>query len=330
MTRTPTALVIGATGHLGQAVTRDLLSRGYRVTATSRRALHPALSRLDVDVRCGDADDPGHLDAWIEGHEVVVDAAAPNPLSLFVGDERAGADPLAYARRRTAALLAAVNRHDAQLGFISSFTTLPHGGDALAALESRWRHGAYPYFRVKQLMEDMVLAAARTGTRAVVVNPAACLGPWEYKPEGSSFTRLVLSQRLPAAMRHVINVIDVRDVAASLHAALVARRHGVQIPLAGHNIAVDELARRISRLAGVPAPTFAMDSRSSAIAAFWMEAAYAMTGRTAPNVWRAVPLIADAWPMHASAEQRALGVRIRPLDETLHDAVRWHLDDHER
>lgn len=325
MTRKRTVLVIGATGHLGQAVTRECIARGYRVTATTRRTAHPALAGLDVTVACGDADHPGQLDAWIAGHDVVVDAAAPNPLSLFVADDRAGHAPFAHAHRRTAALLESVARHDVQLAFISSFTTLPRAGTALAALESQWRHGVYPYFRVKQLMEDMVLAAARTGVRAVALNPTACLGPWEHKAVGSSFVRMVLTQRLPAAMRHVINVIDVRDVAAGVLAALDARRYGIQIALCGHNIAVDELARRIGRLAGVAAPTFVADPRLAAVTAFWMETAWAMTGRAAPDVWRAAPLIADAWPMERGAEQRALGAPIRPLDDTLRDAVRWHL-----
>ena len=91
-----------------------------------------------------------------------------------------------------------------------------------------------------------------------------------------------------------------------------------------------ELARRISRLARVPAPAFVADARGTAVTAFWMEAAWAMAGRAAPDVWRAAPLIADAWPMERGAEQRALGVSVRPLDETLRDSVRWHLDHHRR
>jgi dihydroflavonol-4-reductase len=219
-----------------------------------------------------------------------------------------------------------VQRHRAQLAFVSSFTTLPRPETAFAAMESRWRQGTYPYFRVKRVMEAMVLDAARHGVPAVVVNPAAFMGPWQYGTARSSFVRMVLAEQLPAVMHHVINVIDVRDVAAGVHAALAARRYGVQIPLAGHNIAVDELAHRISVIAHVHPPAISTDPRVTAVAAFWVEAALALTGNAAPDAWRSVPLIADAWPMEHSAEQRALGVRVRPLEDTLRDAVRWHLD----
>ncbi|MDB4888497.1 MAG: NAD-dependent epimerase/dehydratase, partial [Gemmatimonadetes bacterium] len=302
----------------------------HRVTAATRQHAPAALDRLDVSVARGDADVPGQLDAWIEGHDLVVDAAAPSPLHLFISERGAKRDSLAHARRRTQALLDAIARHGAQLAFISSFTTLPRDDNALASFESEWRRRVYPYFRVKQLMEDMVLHAARNGVPAVVLNPSAFLGPWELGAGRSSFVRMVMEQRLPATMRHVINVIDVRDVAALIHAAVAARRYGVPIPLAGHNIAVDELARRIADIAGVQAPLLSTDTRATVVAVFWVENALALARRDAPDAWRAAPLIADAWPMERGAEQRALGVRIRPLDDTLRDAVRWQREHRDR
>jgi dihydroflavonol-4-reductase len=324
MTRTKKAIVLGATGHVGQAVVRELIERRYRVTAATRQRAPVALDGLDVSIVRGDADAPGQLDAWIAGHDLVVDAAAPSPLNSFVSERTVQRDSLAHARRRTQALLDAVARHGAQLAFISSFTTLPRMGNVLASIEAEWRRDIYPYFRVKQLMEDMVLHAARDGLSAVVVNPSAFLGPCELGAQRSSFVHMVMERRLPAAMRHVINVIDVRDVAALIHAAVAARRYGARIPLAGHNIAVDELARRIASIAGVPAPLLSTDTRATVVAALWMENTLALTGGQPPDAWRAAPLIADAWPMEHGAEQRALGVRIRPLDDTLRDAVQWH------
>jgi dihydroflavonol-4-reductase len=330
MTRTKKAIVLGATGHVGQAVVRELIERGHRVTAATRQHAPAALDGLDVRVARGDADTPGQLDAWIEGHDLVVDAAAPSPLHLFISERGAQRDSLAHARRRTQALIDAVARHRAQLAFVSSFTTLPRDGNALPSFESEWRRRVYPYFRVKQLMEDMVLHAAGDGLPAVVVNPSAFLGPWELGADRSSFVRMVVDRELPATMRHVINVIDVRDVAALIHAAVTAHRYGVRIPLAGHNIAVDELARRIARIAGVRPPLLSTETRATVVAAFWVENALALTGREAPDAWRAAPLIADAWPMEHSAEQRQLGVRIRPLDDTLRDAVRWQREHRDR
>ena len=325
MTRRKGAVVLGATGHVGQAIVRELLARGFRVTAATRQHAAPSLAGLKVRVAQGDADAPGQFNRWIEGHDIVVDAAAPHPLSIYVPDGREEQDPVTYARHRTRAMLDAVARHGARLVFIGSFTTLPRHDTGLAAIEARMRRSVYPYFGVKQLMEDMVLDAAHAGLPALILNPSAFLGPGDSKPEDSSFARMVMARRLPVTMSHVINVIDVRDVAANVCAALAARRYGVRIPLAGHDIAVDDLARRIATLAGVAPPGMSSSTRVAAIAAFWGEFALSMAGRAAPHALRAVPLIADAGPMEHSTEQRALGVRIRPLDETLRDTVHWHL-----
>ena len=70
-------LVLGASGHIGQAVTRELAARGYRITAATRQPALPDLADLGVTVARGDAGDPGQLDEWVAGHELVVDAAAP-------------------------------------------------------------------------------------------------------------------------------------------------------------------------------------------------------------------------------------------------------------
>jgi dihydroflavonol-4-reductase len=325
MTLAKNVVVLGASGHIGQAVTRELAGRGCSVTAATRRTAIPELAALGVTVAPGDADAPGQLDRWVEGHDAVVDAAAPHPLSIWVPDEPVEHDPVRYASHRTHALLGAVSRHGAQLAFVSSFSTLPHPQTGLPARETSTRHRLYPYFRVKQMMEDIVIASAREGLPVVVVNPSACLGPWDNKREESSLVQMVLAERLPSVIRHVVNVIDVRDVATGIVAALEAKRYGVPIPLAGHNIALDVLVCRIAELGGVRPPAFVTNARLTAVAAYWGELAFAALGRPAPHALRAVPLIADSWPMEPSAEQLALRVSIRGLDETLRDTVRWQL-----
>ena len=104
----PKTLVLGATGHVGQAIVRALIARGHPVTATTRRTRPPSLAHLAADIATGDADDPNQLDRWVAGHDWVVDAAAPHPLNVFVPDEPAERDPVPDARTRLAALWAAV------------------------------------------------------------------------------------------------------------------------------------------------------------------------------------------------------------------------------
>jgi nucleoside-diphosphate-sugar epimerase len=320
------ALVLGATGHIGNAIARDLLDHGYRVTAATRQQRPEALADLAVEIVRGDADRPGQIAAWVRGHDLVIDAAAPYPLNVFVAAAPPERAPLEYARRRMGTLLDAVSRHDAALGYVSAFTTLPRPDSEgiLAAIEARARRLVHPYFIVKATMEEMVLEAARSGVRAAIFNPTACIGPWDRRPRELCVVPLLMTGQVPAIVARVVNVIDVRDVAAAVRAALERHRFGAPIPLAGHNSRTDALATRVCNLAGVPAPRLHVSARLAAGAALWGEAAWAFVGRPSPLPTIVLLLILDGYPMRPSAEQRALGAMPRPLDETLRDSIAWY------
>jgi nucleoside-diphosphate-sugar epimerase len=317
-------LVLGATGHIGQAVVRHWLERGHAVTAATRQANPRALAGLPVRVVQVD-EDFSRLREVAAGHNVLIDAAAPHPLGPAVKGSDIWQRVIDGAARRTECVLDAARVHALQVGFFSSFTTLPRQESAVRSREAAWRRSAYPYFEAKVTMERMMLEAARGGMAVAVVNPAACLGPWEYRPDTSSLVPLVLAGRLPVVMNQMSNLIDVRDVAAALELALRHECYGRPIPLAGHNLTPAELVSRIAAIGGRRgASPVAVPTLWASAAGLWAEMAYAAMGRPAPDEWRAVPLIGDNFPMARSAEQEAIGVTIRPLEDTLRDAVAFH------
>jgi nucleoside-diphosphate-sugar epimerase len=321
--------VLGATGHLGQAVVRHALECGHAVTAASRQPDPIALRGLDVTITRMD----GGFSTLAEvsaGHDVLVDAAAPYPLELCVPGSPAWRQVIDGAVARTRRVLDAARRNRLRLVFISSFTTLPRAPfpnleSPLGAMETAWRRSAYPYFEAKEAMERTVMAAAEEGLPAVIVNPAACLGPWEFRADDSSFVRLVMARRMPLVMDHMLSVIDVRDVAEAIERALALEIFGRPIALAGHNLSLLEVARQIVALDGagglMPA---AADARAAALTAFWTSATFAAFRHTTPDVWRAVPLAADGFPMVPSPEQIAMGFDLHPLWVTLRDAIAFH------
>lgn len=318
------ALVLGGTGHLGHALLRELVARGYRVDALSRRPRPPILEGLDVRVIQGDADVPGTVEAHIAEGGVVVDAAAPYPLHLEVS-WRGGSDPVQAAVARTERLLEATAQKDATLVFISSFTTLPRPAGVVGEIEARMRRAAHPYFATKEAMEAAVLAACRRGgARAVVVNPTTCLGPWDAKPRSLCYLPLLLSGEIPATAVHAVNVVDVRDVARGAIAALEAELFGQPILLAGHDIRADHLSARACQLAGKRPPLFRASTRATATAFYWTELLFEAMGRRAPFPSLPALLLCEARATGLGDAQRALGVLPRPLDETLRDAIEWY------
>jgi dihydroflavonol-4-reductase len=309
---------------LGQAVVRHALARGHAVTAASRQPDPAALRGLDVTISCVDGE-LRNLTELSAGHDVLVDAAAPYPLDPCVPGSLAWRQAVEVSMQRTLRVLDAVRRNGLRIAFVSSCTTLPRPESPLGAMESAMRRSMYPYFDAKVAMERAVIAAAAEGLPAVIVNPAACLGPWEFRAEDSSFVRLVMRRRLPLVMDHTLSVIDVRDVAEAIESALRLELFGRPIALAGHNVTMVDLARQICELdgAGGMAPA-GCDSRMASLAAFWTSASFAAFNRIAPDLWRAVPLVADGFPMSPSPEQVSMGLNLRSLSSTLRDAISFH------
>ncbi|HEY0475879.1 MAG TPA: NAD-dependent epimerase/dehydratase family protein, partial [Kofleriaceae bacterium] len=157
------ALVLGASGHVGNAVVRELVARGCAVTAARRgRTAARNLAGLPVTDALGDADDAATLDRWVGGHDLVVDAAAPYPLTLAADRASHAAET---AARRAAVLVEAVARHRADLVHVGSFVTRL-GADAAGVPRDpgqRLDAALHPYFAAKRAGEAVFAAAARAG-----------------------------------------------------------------------------------------------------------------------------------------------------------------------
>lgn len=87
--------VLGATGHVGAAITAELSRRGHAVTAIARNvaAITPAQG---VVAQAGDASDPAALAPLLAGHDAVISALRHDiaPSVLISAVKQAGVDRL--------------------------------------------------------------------------------------------------------------------------------------------------------------------------------------------------------------------------------------------
>jgi dihydroflavonol-4-reductase len=318
-------LVLGGTGHLGNAIVRELLARHCTVTIVNRHGKATA-NTTDLPVRfvAGDLSSLEKIGDWMPGHDVVVDAAAPYPFQLLGGDSEAEQQPLAHAERRTTALLNAAQHHQARIAYVSSFTTQIRSDQVFARWRAQMLRPLHAYFTVKSHIETRILAAARNGLAAVVVNPTMCLGPWELKPRALCLIPRLLRNEVLVSTSHMLNVIDVRDVATGLVAALEHERYGEPIVLSGHNITSDELFGWICRLGETRPPRFSAPASLSAFASYGIELGFAVMGQPSPVPSLVVALLCEHQWLSPSIAQRELGVVPHPLSGTLRDAIAWY------
>ena len=316
--------MLGGTGHLGNAFTRLLLDEGHDVTIGCRRDVARAnLEGLDVATLAGDDRRRGQMDRWLRGHDLVIDAAAPYPIRLFDRD-KSRKDLEREALDRCRRLIDALQKREAELVYISSFTTLPMQPSWQARLQSAMIRGSHPYFEIKAAIERQIIASAGQGLRAVVINPTVCLGPWDAKPTKSCFVAAVARGDLLGVTQQTMNIIDVRDVAELGLKALAAKEFGRPIALSGHDIELASLVREICRLAGRRPPEIRTSSRLAAVGAYWTDVMFGAFGQSSPVPSLPFLLLCECRAMSPSPVQQKLDHQPRPLETTLKDALGWY------
>ena len=319
------ALVLGGTGLIGNAVVRELASRGYHVTALSRRPTPPAnLADLAVDYVCADLDSDVPIEDRLADYSIVIDAAAPYPLHLFAGF--AGRrQPIDAAARRSDRLLDALMGRDVRFGYIGLTTqrgrTEQHG---VYGLQQALAHRIHPYFAVKQVIERKVLDAISRGLRAAIVHAPACIGPWDLKPRQQCWIPALIDGQILATPQQRLNVIDTRDVAASIVTAIEQKRYGEPIPLSGHNTTVEELFGLVCDTAGVAPPMWKTPASLWVLPSLWAELALAAVNRTSPVPALVPILLSEQEWREPEATQLELEVAPRPLVDTVKDTIDWY------
>ncbi|WP_329137382.1 NAD(P)-dependent oxidoreductase [Streptomyces sp. NBC_01476] len=246
-------LVTGAAGHIGGHVTRELLAAGHQVVLTD---LLPVREPGAERVHTGDLQDPGLVDAAMDGVTAVVHLGAvphpnvPDPSALFAHNcltahrvfEAAGR---AGVRRVVAASsMAAVGLAWSPEPLSPAYVPLderhptlvrdPYGLSKLvleevaATAHRRWGLESvcmrFPFTGAGDRLDGFLAACAR--------DPAAQrhdLWGWLHTADAATAVRLALEAELDGC--HVVNVAAADTTSALPTAELMARHHpGVPVP----------------------------------------------------------------------------------------------------
>ncbi len=315
------ALVIGAGGHVGNAIARALLAAGWTVTACGRRRT-PPLNLRNLPLTYVEA--PGQLDRWIDHHDLVVDAAAPYPMELIFPGVEPKQAPFAAAEVRTARIIEAIKRHDVTLVYVGSFISQVAPRTAAQRLRARLIRWTLPYFEVKELIESRLLDASRRGLRVILLNPTYCLGPWDLHDRRVCTIPLLLSGEIPGWITQMLNVVDVRDLAAAALRALATERFGEPLLISGHQISTYDFYSLICRLGGVKTPRFATSATLAMIGSYLLEMGYSVLGQQTPIITAGMMMATAIDYLETGSALKGLGIVPRPLSETVRDAIEWY------
>ncbi len=319
-----TALVTGASGHVGANLVRHLLARGERVRVLVHR-VSSALEGLEVERVSGDVRDPQTLARACSGVTVVYHLAA---MISIVGDPQG----LVHETNANGALNVARACLEAGVGrlvhcsSVHAFDLRDDGREVnegtQRVTETGARHNAYD--RSKALGEAAVRATIAEGLDAVIVHPTGVLGPHDYGPSRMGQVLLDLyHQRLPAVVDGGFDWVDVRDVSAALHAAAAVGRTNESYLVSGHYHSIAEVAKVASGVTGVASPRLVVPmglaSLAAPVATYWSR----LVGREPLFTGESLEALRANPRLDNSKAQRELGLRPRPLTETVRAAYAW-------
>ena len=318
-------LVTGGGGFIGSHLVNQLIAAGERVRVLEEPRAevgHLPLDAIELrrgDIRCveevrdavRDCRQVYHLAAnphlWTrqpDDFEAVNHQGTRNVLNESL---RAGAERVLYTS--TESILAGTQAR----------------GQTVEKLRLNGEKMVGPYCRSKLKGEQEAFRLADAGAPVIVVCPTLPIGPGDHHLTPPSRMTLAFCQgKLPAYLDCEFNMVDVRDVATGMRAAMRKGHPGVRYLLGGVNLRLIEWLTIVGRLAGRRAPRWKVPYPAALLVAYASEwVADHCTGQMPLATVTGVKLTRHSMHFEAEKSRQDLGLASRGVEESARDAIAW-------
>ena len=327
----PVAFVTGATGLLGNNLVRELLAQGWHVRALARlpEKAGRQLAGLKVEIVTGDMlNVPAFADA-LRGADVIFHTAAYFR-DAYKGGRHRNALYNTNVEGTRALLEHAYGAGVRRLVHTSSVAVL-YGAPGQVIDESMLRkeQDADDYYRSKILADRAVLDFLdhHADFWAAMVLPGFMHGPGDCGPTMAGQTMLDVAQgRLPGIPPGSVSVVDARDVAQAMILANAKGRRGERYLAAGRHMTMAELLPLIAQAMQARTPTRRIPLWLLHLLAAGNELVARLLRKPVLLSWAIARNIAnenDRSRYNPAKSERELGLRFRPVEETLRDTAAW-------
>lgn len=314
--------VTGASGHLGINLVHELLANGTEVRVLSHRN-NTGLENLDIEIMHGDILDVDSLRHVFKGMDRVFHLAGY--ISLLTGDWAAcSAINIEGVRNVVSACRdSGVKR----LVHFSSIHALRQEPFNLPVDESRPfvdMKKAPAYDRSKAAGEQVVRQAFKEGLDAIIINPTAIIGPYDYRPSHTGQAIIQMgNSKLPMLIEGGFDWVDARDVVEGAIKAADTAPAGSRYLLSGHWLSLKGLAEMVTANTGARMPALTCPMALAKACAPLITYSSRLIGKRPIYTSGSLKAVISNREIKHDRATAELGYNARPLEETIRDTVQW-------
>ena len=316
-------LVTGGGGFIGQHLVSALVARGRQVRVIDLRP--PTCALPEVQYVVGSVLDPSLMDESLRDVEQVYHLAGlpgmwiPRKSDFHAVNYSGTETVIAAARKRGVGRFLHCSTESILFRYLPSDDATAE--DTLLPVDNM----PGPYTRSKMLAEKLALQAAASGFPVVIGTPTMPIGSHDHNlTPPTAMLRHFLSGRIQLYLDFVVNVVDVRDVAAGLVLAMEHGRIGHRYILGGESISLKKILRLVAAISGrrnLPLPVHsAMAEKAAAMLEFIADH---VTHRPPSGTAEGVRIALRATALSIEKAQRELGYAPRPIELALRETIAY-------
>jgi dihydroflavonol-4-reductase len=322
-------LVTGGTGYVGAFTVKALLDAGHtpRLLVRNPDRLHRTVGRLGVDVEAldvvtGDMTDPAAVETAANGVDAAIHCAAVVAV-LNRADAEAAIDFNVQGTKNVigAALAAGCDPviHTSSIAALFDPRQPVINADLPPATDAE-----SPYTRSKAICEDYVRSLQADGKPVVIVYPGGVGGPAAgeaYGDMAEGFVSMLKTGLVPLA-GGAITVIDVRDLAAVIVAALQPGHGPRRFMVGGDWVDMHEIGRLLRESTGRRMPVLPLPGVVFRTVGRLVDLARKVIPFDTIYTAEAMDQLTLARPTDDSAVHDELGITYRPALDTVEAMIR--------
>lgn len=318
-------LVTGGTGFIGQHLASALAAGGRQVRVLD--LIPPACAIPEVEYVEGSVLDPGLVEEALRDVDEVYHLAGlpgmwiPHKADFYRVNCQGTEVVITAARKRGIARF--LHCSTESILFRPSSSKDAEGEHSL--LPPHEMPG--PYTRSKMLAEQFATQAAASGFPLVIGTPTMPIGPHDHNlTPPTAMLRHFLSGRVQLYLDFIVNLVDVRDVAAGLILAMEHGRVGHRYILGGQSISLKKILQLMATISGHRNLYIPVPGRVAEAAAAMLEfVSDHVTHRPPSGTAEGVRIALRATELSIEKAQRELGYAPRPVEPALRDTIAYLL-----